>query len=286
MIAFLGTGLLGSGFVRALRRRAEDVQVWNRSPEKARVLAAAGARPFEDPAEAVRGAERVHLALSDDASVDDVLERVRAALGPGALVVDHTTTTATGARDRVARWDAQGIRYLHAPVFMGPQNALESTGLMLVSGERARVGDARPHLERMTGKLVDLGERPDKAAGFKLLGNLFLMFLTGGLAEMFTLARALDIEPEEAASLFAHFNPGATIGARAERMLGGDFGKASWELGMARKDARLMDEEARAGGKALTMLPAIAARMDAMIARGHTHDDWTVLGLDALAKSS
>ncbi len=286
MIAFLGTGLLGSGFVRALRRRGEDVQVWNRSPEKARVLAAAGARPFEDPADAVRGAERVHLALSDDAAVDDVLERVRASLGPGALVVDHTTTTATGVRERVARWDPRGVRYLHAPVFMGPQNALESTGLMLVAGARARVGEARPHLERMTGKLVDLGERADKAAGFKLLGNLFLMFLTGGLAEMFTLARALDIEPAEAASLFAQFNPGATIGARAERMLGADFGKASWELGMARKDARLMEEEARAGGEALTMLPAIAARMDAMIARGHAHDDWTVIGLDALAKTS
>ena len=43
----------------------------------------------------------------------------------------------------------------------------------------------------MTGKVLDLGERPETAAAFKLLGNLFLMFVNAGLAEMFTLARAL-----------------------------------------------------------------------------------------------
>ena len=49
-IAFFGTGLLGSGFVRALLRRGETVHVWNRSPEKAKALEEHGARVFEDPA--------------------------------------------------------------------------------------------------------------------------------------------------------------------------------------------------------------------------------------------
>src|SRR6185369_12437277 len=56
MIAFLGTGLLGSGFVRALRGRGEAVNVWNRTAEKAKALEAHGAKAFGDPAEAVRGA--------------------------------------------------------------------------------------------------------------------------------------------------------------------------------------------------------------------------------------
>ena len=54
----------------------------------------------------------------------------------------------------------------------------------------------------MTGKLVDLGERPDAAAAFKLLGNLFLLCMVSGLAEMLSLAKALDVSPEDAASLF------------------------------------------------------------------------------------
>jgi 3-hydroxyisobutyrate dehydrogenase len=285
MIAFFGTGLLGSGFVRALRRRGQVVHVWNRTRERAAALVADGAVVFDDPAEAARGAERVHLTLSDDAAVDDVLERARPSIAPDATIVDHTTTSPTGTRERVARWDERGVRFVHAPVFMGPQNALESTGIMLVSGERERVARVRPALEPMTGKVLDLGDRPDQAAAFKLLGNLFLMFFTSGLAEVLTLAKALDVEARDAAGLFAHFNPGLAIGARLERMLGGDYAKASWELGMARKDARLMLDEAHRADVALAVLPAIAARMDELLARGHGKDDWTVLAVDALSRA-
>src|SRR5580692_1235172 len=93
MIAFFGTGMLGSGFVRALRRRGEEVHVWNRTVEKARTLEADGARAFEDPAAAARGASRVHLTLSDDTAVDDVLERARTGFGKDVVLVDHTTTS-------------------------------------------------------------------------------------------------------------------------------------------------------------------------------------------------
>ncbi|MCY1054018.1 NAD(P)-dependent oxidoreductase [Nannocystis sp. SCPEA4] len=284
MIAFLGTGLLGAGFVQALLRRGETVHVWNRSFAKAEALTGAGARAFADPAEAVRGAERVHLTLSDDAAVDEVLERARPGFGAEVLLVDHTTTAPTGTRARVARWDERGLRFVHAPVFMGPQNTLESTGVMLVSGERARVAAVQPYLERMTGKLVDLGERPDQAACMKLLGNLFLMFLTSGVAEVFNLGRALAVDPLQAAELFSYFNPGATVGGRAERMLAGEFSQPSWELAMARKDARLMLEEAAQAERSLAVLPAIAALMDRYIARGHGQDDWTVIARDALER--
>lgn len=286
MIAFFGTGLLGSGFVRALRRRGEAVNVWNRTAEKAKRLEADGAKAFEDPAAAATRAERIHLSLSDDAAVDDVLERALPGIDPSAVIVDHTTTSASGTAARVLRWTERGFTFVHAPVFMGPKNALDSTGLMLVSGERRRVELVRPHLEPMTGKVVDLGDRPDAAAALKLFGNLFLMFLTGGLAEGFTLARAMSVDPRDAAALFEHFNPGLTLGARVERMLTAEWSNASWELAMARKDARLMLEEANRAAQPLSMLPSIAARMDELIAQGHAHDDWTVLAKDALAPAA
>jgi len=282
MIAFLGTGLLGSGFVRALLRRGEKVHVWNRTAEKARALEAHGARAFADPEDAVRGASRVHLALSDDAAVDEVLERARRGLAPGVLVADHTTTSPEGTAARVRRWDERGVAFQHAPVFMGPQNALESTGLMLASGNRARFDALSPALQAMTGKLVYLGPQPGRASEFKLLGNLFLMFLTTGIADMLSLAKAMGVSPSDAVSLFELFNPGASVGARAKRVLEADFAHPSWELSMARKDARLMLEEAQRHGASLAVLPAIAAEMDRWIARGHGRDDWTVIAKDAL----
>jgi 3-hydroxyisobutyrate dehydrogenase len=282
LIAFLGTGLLGSNFVRALRRRGEEVHVWNRTPARARSLEGAGAVAFDDPAAAVRGASRVHVTLSDDAAVDDVLERLPPGLDPAAIVVDHTTTSPGGTAARSRRWAERGVAFQHAPVFMGPQNALESTGVMLASGDRARFDALSPDLAKMTGKLVYLGAQPDRAAVFKLMGNLFLMSMTAGIADLLALAKAEGVAPAEAATLFDVFNPAASMGPRVKRILEGDYGNPSWELSMARKDARLMMEAAQSGGVSLELVPAIATAMDRWIARGHAHDDWTILAKDAL----
>jgi 3-hydroxyisobutyrate dehydrogenase len=277
MIAFLGTGLLGGNFVRALRRRGEPVQAWNRTPEKARALAADGAVACASPAAAVRGAARIHLALSDDAAVDQVLEQALPGLAPGAVLVDHTTTSPAGTAARAARWTGRGFAFQHAPVFMGPVNALEGTGLMLASGDRERFDRLAPALERMTGKLTWVGPQEERAAGLKLIGNLFLMAMTTGLIDALALGKAEGIPPAEAGALFDLFNPGAAVPQRVKRILAADWSHPSWELAMARKDARLMLEAAGAGGVALTLIPAIAAAMDAALARGEGHSDWTVL---------
>jgi 3-hydroxyisobutyrate dehydrogenase len=282
MIAFFGIGLLGSGFVRALRRRGELVQVWNRTAEKARALEADGAKAFDDPAAAVRGATRLHLTLSDDDAVDQVLEQAKVGFGNGITIVDHTTTSATGTAARSRRWAERGVSFLHAPVFMAPQNALEGTGVMLASGDRTRFDALAPELAKMTGKLVYVGPDPARAAGMKLLGNLFLMSLTAGMSDMLALAKALAIAPREAASLFDWFNPGMTVSARMNRLLAADFAHPSWELAMARKDARLMMEEAQHGGLPLAIIPAVAKEMDRWIERGHGKDDWTVIAKDVV----
>jgi 3-hydroxyisobutyrate dehydrogenase len=280
MIAVLGTGLLGSGFTRAFRKRGETVHVWNRTPAKAQALAAVGAQVFEHAGDAVRGVSRVHLLLADDAAVDAVISAAQPAAG--TWVFDHSTTSLAGVRERTARLRAAGIIYQHAPVFMGPNNAAESTGLMYISGDRETVQRATPLLAPMTGKLVDLGERVDLAAAFKLMGNLFLMALTAGCADMLALAKAMNVPAAEAAMLFDHFNPGTTVGARIKRMQNAMTMQPSWELTMARKDARLMQAEADLANVALVMLPALAARMDDVIAQGHGDKDWTAIAKDVI----
>jgi 3-hydroxyisobutyrate dehydrogenase len=282
MIAFLGMGLLGSNFVRAERRRGESVRVWNRSPERARALTADGAEAFEDVAVAVRGASRVHVTLSDDAAVDEVLERARPGFEKSVTIVEHTTTSPRGTAARAARWADRGIAFQHAPVFMGPKNALESTGVMLASGDRARFDALLPALAKMTGKVMYVGEAPERAAGMKLLGNLLLVSMMSGVFDMLGLAKALGIPAADATSIFDIFNISAMLPARTKQVQTADFTQPSWELVMARKDARLMMESAEHGGVALTLIPAIAAKMDAWIKDGHGKDDWTVIATDVV----
>jgi 3-hydroxyisobutyrate dehydrogenase len=278
MITILGAGLLGSGFARALKRQGHDVRVWNRTHDKAAALAADGITAIPDPAAAVRGADRIHVVVSDDAAVDAVL--AAASPAAGALVLDHSTTSPGGAVARTASWRERGVTYVHAPVFMGPQNALDSTGLMLISGDRAIVERVSPLLAPMTGKLVDLGPRVDRAAAFKLLGNLILMAFTAGFTDFLALAKAMDVTPAEAGTLFEHFNPGMSLVGRYKRMTDAAYDQPSWELAMARKDARLMEEEVARAGLPFVMVSALAKLMDERIAQGHAHADWTVVGKD------
>jgi 3-hydroxyisobutyrate dehydrogenase len=226
-----------------------------------------------DPADAVRGASRVHLSLLDDAAVDDVLARIVPALEPGAVIIDHSTTAPAPTAERAMRLAAQGITFVHAPVFMGPGNALNATGLMLAAAPRDVFERVRPELERMTGKVRYLGERPDIAAAYKLFGNMEIMFIVSGLADIYTLARGLDIDPRDAHTLFEDFDPGTQIKVRGKRMAEQDFVPPLFELAAARKDVRLMLEAARATGAELHVLPAIAERFDAVIAQGHGGDD-------------
>lgn len=280
MITILGTGLLGTGFTRALRTKGEAVHVWNRTADKARALETTGATAFTSAADAVRGADRTHIVVADDAAVDAVLAAAAPGLAAGALVIDHSTTSTAGARERTARWREKGIVYQHAPVFMGPKNAEDSTGLMLLSGDRDVVVRLTPLLAPMTGKVVDLGARVDAAAAFKLLGNLFLMALSAGFTDMLALGKAMGVAPAEVRMLFDHFNPGASVPARFDRLISADYDQPSWELGMARKDARLMAGEASAAGVLLELLPVVAAQMDRKLAEGFSHADWTIVAKD------
>jgi 3-hydroxyisobutyrate dehydrogenase len=276
-IALLGTGLLGSGMVRHFLKSGTAVTVWNRTESKARVLEAEGATVAASPAAAVAGAARVHFVLPDDAVVDGILEQIRPALDAGAVVIDHSTTLPAATRARFERVAAQGIRFLHAPVFMSPQMAADGVGLMLVSGPPAEFDQVRAALQGMTGEVWNLGPRPDLAATYKLSGNCMLFAISAGLADVIAMARANDVDPVEALSVFTKFQAAGVISARGPRMARGEVTPASFAVEMARKDVRLMLEAA--GAEQVVALPAIARRMDEIIAAGGGGLDVAALGV-------
>lgn len=277
-IAFLGTGLLGAGMVECLLRKGNEVTVWNRTEAKARALETIGAKVSRTPEEAVAGVERVHMALSDDAAVDAMVGRVAAAAS-GAVIVDHTTTSPAGTNARLQRAVGSGVRLVHAPVFMSPQMCRDATGLMLVSGPQAIFDAIRPALEQMTGEVWYFGERGDLAAAYKIFGNSMIFTITAGIADVLAMAKNVGVAPADAAGLFTKFRIGGIIPMRAEKMAQGDLA-ATFELTMARKDIRLMIEAA--GPEPLTVLPAIAARMDEAIAAGHGRHDMGAIALSSV----
>lgn len=278
-IAFLGTGLLGSAFAEAAAQRGDDVTAWNRSADKALALKAFGVNAATTPADAVRDATRIHLVLKDDGVVETVLAAARSGLSADAIVIDHTTTLPALTAQRAARLAAEGIRYLHCPVFMGPAAARSAKGTMMAAGPRALFDLVKADLQKMTGKLNYMGERLDLAAANKLLGNAAIIGVAALMADVLTLAQASDVAGADAIQLLGLLDLNAMVAGRGMNMAKGDFA-ASFELAMARKDVALMLETT--GARPMAALPAVAARMDALIAAGHGAADCSVMGLDAV----
>jgi 3-hydroxyisobutyrate dehydrogenase len=278
-IAFIGTGLIGGGLAHAAARRGLDVTAWNRSLDKARALEPAGVKVAETAAAAVAGAARVHVTMSDDDTVEAVLASFRGALAEGAPIVDHTTANPdrTGARARALA--AEGVAYLHAPVFMSPQMCRDATGLMLAAGPKPVYDRVAEALAGMTGRVAFLGEAPHRAAAFKLFGNAMILTVVGGFADVLAMGKAQGIEGAEILGLFEQFDLNNIFKARGAKMAAGDY-RASFELSMARKDARLMMEAAH--DEPLAVLPGVAARMDTLLEEGLADRDLAVLSVKSV----
>jgi 3-hydroxyisobutyrate dehydrogenase len=281
-VAFLGTGLLGAAMVERMLAQGDSVTVWNRTMSKAQALQPAGAVVASAAGDAVAGAEQVHLTLTDDAVVDAILTEIAPKLKRDAIVMDHSTTSPIATRARVARLDRSGVRFLHAPVFMSPQMCRDGKGLIMVSGPAAVFDVAQPALARMTADVWYLGERSDLAAAYKLFGNSMLFAINAGLTDVLAMAKNLGVPGEDAVALFSRFNTSMAIPMRGQKMAAGDF-SAMFELAMARKDVRLMLESA--GDQPLIVLPALAARMDDVIAAGHGKDDLAAIAAPVVRSS-
>lgn len=280
-IAFLGTGLLGAAFAQAAAQRGDTVTAWNRSPDKVHALAQYGVIAAASPAEAVKSASRVHLVLKDDAVVEEVLAAARAGLAPGAVIIDHSTTLPVLTAARAARLQAEGLNYLHCPVFMGPPAARQAQGTMMVAGPKALFDSIKAELAKMTGRLEYMGPRTDLAAVNKLFGNAMIIGVAAVMADILAIAQASEVSAEDAIKLLGLIDLNAIVAGRGVNMAKANF-KPSFELTMARKDVRLMLETA--GDRPLAVLPLVANRMDQLIAAGHGADDCCVLGIDAVQR--
>jgi 3-hydroxyisobutyrate dehydrogenase-like beta-hydroxyacid dehydrogenase len=278
-LAFLGTGLLGGAFAEAAARRGDAVTAWNRSPDKALALARFGVRAAATPADAVRGASRVHLVLRDDAVVDEVIAAARPGLASGAVLIDHTTTLPKSTAERAERLRAEGLDYLHCPVFMGPAAARDAKGIMMAAGPRELFDRVQGELATMTGRLEFVGERPDLAALDKLFGNAMIVGIIAMTSDVLAMARAGGVDPADAVKLLGQLDLNEMVARRGGNMVRGSFAP-SWELAMARKDVGLMLEAI--GDAPMAALPAIAARMDQLIAAGHGAKDASAMAIGAV----
>ncbi|MDD5444338.1 MAG: NAD(P)-dependent oxidoreductase [Pseudomonas fluorescens] len=186
-VAVLGIGLMGGPMARRLCEAGHDVQVWNRTLEKAQRLRAFGATAYTTVAEAVREAELVITMLESGEVVGHVLFEHGAAqaMRPGALLIDMSSIKPMEARDHAARLSELGVNYLDAPVSGGTIGAEQGNLAIMVGGKPSDFGRALPVLQPM-GRATHVG--PTGAGQLAKLANQMIVGITiGAVAEALLL---------------------------------------------------------------------------------------------------
>ena len=179
-VAFLGLGVMGFPMAGHLLRNGHGVRAWNRSRARAEDWASAHGVPYAAGiAEAVTDADFVMLCVGRDEDVRSVMAEALPHLSPGAIVVDHTTTSAGLAREMAA---LSGGRYLDAPVSGGQSGATAGTLSIMVGGEEALFRQA---VRVMTAYGSNIHHMGPSGAGqlTKMANQICIAGLLEGLAE-------------------------------------------------------------------------------------------------------
>ena len=174
-VAVLGTGTMGAPMARNLLKAGFQVGVWNRTPDKARVLAAEGADLAETPADAVREAAFVITMLTDTAAVLAVMRQAAESVPDGALWLQ--TSMDTDLESVAGLAEEHGITFVDCPVLGTRETAKQGRLVVLASAPGDALDRAQPVFDAIGSKTVRLGPEAGGVSRMKLVASAWTVAL-------------------------------------------------------------------------------------------------------------
>jgi 3-hydroxyisobutyrate dehydrogenase len=257
-VALLGTGIMGSGMARSLRRAGLPVRAWNRTADRARPLEDDGVQVCGTVEDAVTEADLVVTMVSDAAALLDVAGGALPEMGDEAIWLQMGTIGVEGTADAYRLAGDRGITIVDAPVSGTRQPAEEGKLVVLASGPDQAVDRAAPVFDAVGSRTVRLGTEVGAGTRMKVVINTWLVGLTGVLAESVALAEGLGVGGEAFLDALAGGpldTPYAQLKGKA--MIAREY-PAAFPAVHAGKDARLSLEAARAVGLDLAVTEAVS----------------------------
>lgn len=252
-IGFVGLGVMGGPMARHLFQAGHEVTGFNRSPEKARTWAeATGGRFAATVAEAADGAELLILCVGNDNDVRAVVTEALSQLSAGAIVVDHTTTSARIAREMSDLATTSGRAFIDAPVSGGQAGAENGQLSVMAGGDEAALARVEPALMAYSKAVKRMGPSGSGQLA-KMVNQIAIAGVVQGLAEAVHFAEVAGLD---ASATYEAISKGAAqswqMDNRWKSMTEGQF-EFGFAVDWMRKDLGLVLDEARSNGAHLAM---------------------------------
>ncbi|GLK49891.1 3-hydroxyisobutyrate dehydrogenase [Brevundimonas intermedia] len=252
-IAFAGLGVMGAPMARHLMQAGHDVVGFNRTTAKAQVWAdATGGRFGETVAQAVQDVELFILCVGNDEDVRSVVTEALPYLAEGAVIVDHTTTSAKLAREMAELAAEQGRAFVDAPVSGGQAGAENGQLSVMAGGDPEALARAEPALKAYSKAIKHMGPAGSGQLT-KMVNQIAIAGVVQGLAEAVHFAQVAGLDTDAA---FDAVSKGAAQSWQMDNRWK-TAAKGEFEFGFAvdwmRKDLGLVLDEARSNGARLAL---------------------------------
>lgn len=252
-IGFAGLGVMGGPMARHLVQAGHEVAGFNRSPEKARTWAeATGGRFAATVAEAADCAELLILCVGNDNDVRAIVTEALSHLSAGAIIIDHTTTSARIAREMAALAATSGRAFIDAPVSGGQAGAENGQLSVMAGGDEAALARAEPALMAYSKAVKRMGPSGSGQLA-KMVNQIAIAGVVQGLAEAVHFAEVAGLDTS---ATYDAISKGAAqswqMDNRWKSMAGGEF-EFGFAVDWMRKDLGLVLDEARVNGAHLAM---------------------------------
>jgi 3-hydroxyisobutyrate dehydrogenase len=276
-IAFIGLGRMGWHIAAHLVRAGHGLSVYDISSNlPADWVKAFGGRAGLSVADAVTGAECVITSLPADAALQSVWDLAQPALAPGAIWVDHSTTSAEIAKRLAKTAKDQGRHFIDAPVSGGTVGAEKGTLAIMAGADESAWSVVEPLMTAYAQRASLIG--PAGSGQLTKMSNQICVAGIGqALAEGLAFAEHHGLDPRKVLEVMLKGSSTSwMMENRAQTMINGkfDFG---FSTTLMRKDLGLVMEEAHRADVSLPVTALVAQLLSDVSAMGLANADWCSL---------
>ncbi|BBN81739.1 oxidoreductase [Pseudoalteromonas sp. A25] len=255
-VAFIGLGVMGYPMAGHLARAGHQVCVYNRTVEKAQKWASEHQSGYANtPVEAAKDADIVFMCVGNDDDLRSVVygeTGVLAGMQEGAILVDHTTTSAKVAIEVANHAAKKNIAFLDAPVSGGQAGAENGVLTVMVGGEQSdfeRVKDIMAAYSKFSQLLGKVGS----GQTCKMVNQICIAGVVQGLAEGLHFAKQAGLDGEKVIETISKGAAGSwQMENRYKTMLAGEY-EFGFAVDWMRKDLGIALDEARNNGASIPL---------------------------------